>query len=252
MIFKSHSTHLAIFQILFSAVLFILTTRHSSIIVKCEQNDLLRNPQACGDDINVNNVENPAFIDRRTICNYESNDVFVYKIDMTQNYHLSNICFKSTFEDSFMINDRNEVLLTKYINQSETDISLYFFERDQGSTGVKPVVRYTKFGNIRFNLTLLDCSQAPVKWQTILVAILASICVVLISSLSLMIILYKHKQTRGNSSSSQDDEFHDDRPKRPNEGEETFINPRRTSLYDYNSTAKTSTSGIEMTEIPEE
>lgn len=94
---------------------------------------------------------------------------------------------------------------------------------------------------IQFILTIEDCNQ--VSWQTIVVAILSSVCVVLMSSLAIMLILYQQK---GFIRTGNDDD-------RPTEmqysGDETFINPRRTSSYEFSTLSKHSESTVERLEM---
>lgn len=96
---------------------------------------------------------------------------------------------------------------------------------------------------IQFILVIEDCNL--VSWQTVAVAILSSVCVALMSSLAIMLILY---QQRGLIKSGNEDEEADEVRYRSNFREETFINPRRTSSYEFSSLSKHSESTLERQE----
>lgn len=89
---------------------------------------------------------------------------------------------------------------------------------------------------IQFDLNIEDCNR--VTWQTLAVIILSSLIVLLISTLAIMLILYQQKGLIGRS---QDDDDEDNQ--RPpdsstfpnNLKDQTFINPRRTSSYEFAS-----------------
>lgn len=99
-------------------------------------------------------------------------------------------------------------------------------------------------------LTIEDCTAAndTVSWQTILVAVLSSICVTLMSSLAIMLILYQQK---GLIKSDDDDDRLEDRRYPAHFNDETFINPRRTSSYEFNSISKHSESTLDKQETEE-
>lgn len=107
---------------------------------------------------------------------------------------------------------------------------------------------------IQFTLTIRDCNQ--ITWQTILVAVLTSICVVLSAIVAIMLILYQQRgliKTEDDDSSegmaSQNSTYHPS-------NDETFINPRRTSSYEFGSISKqyqaqaTPTSHVRSDSIP--
>lgn len=108
-----------------------------------------------------------------------------------------------------------------------------------------PTERRQAINAIQFNLNIEDCNQ--VSWQTIVVAVLSSACVVLMSSLAIMLILYQQK---GLIKSSDDDERAEERipPSGPNIPDESFINPRRTSSYEFSTMSRNSTTTTERQE----
>lgn len=96
---------------------------------------------------------------------------------------------------------------------------------------------------IQFTLIVEDCNQ--ISWQTILVAVLSSVCVVLMSTLAIMLILY---QQRGliKSSNNDDDKTEEQVPTfATGFRDESFINPRRTSSYEFSTLSRNSAATIE-------
>lgn len=100
---------------------------------------------------------------------------------------------------------------------------------------------------IRLCLTVKDCNR--VTWQTVTVIILSSFSVLLLSTLAIMLILYQQRGIIGKGRCNDDD---DDDFGRPRAGpayqtdlrDNTFINPRRTSSYDFNTLSRNSNSEL--------
>lgn len=122
---------------------------------------------------------------------------------------------------------------------------------------------YEQLNALRIRLLVRDCQLEKPIWQTVLVAILASLCVVLLSTVAILFILYQQQvsmnASKGSRQSNDDgtgDDYDDDARQQPpvhrSNSDETFINPRRTSSYDFNTLTKASTSGLDMRNIPEE
>ena len=107
-----------------------------------------------------------------------------------------------------------------------------------------PSERRQAVNAMQFNLSIEDCNQ--VSWQTIVVAILSSVCVVLTSSLAIMLILYQQKGLI-RASAGDDELAAEERARQPSEAnlhDESFINPRRTSSYEFNSLSRHSVSTL--------
>lgn len=136
------------------------------------------------------------------------------------------------FAETFNITKENELKLYARLDQSETNLRLQIIRTSSDIAGT-PGERRQAINAILFILTIEDCNQ--VSWQTILVAILSSICVALLSSLAIMLILYQQK---GLISTKDGDDTNEGMPYRNNFQDETFINPRRTSSYEFSSLSK--------------
>lgn len=104
---------------------------------------------------------------------------------------------------------------------------------------------------IEFNLIIDDCNR--ITWQTLAVIILSSLIVLLISTLAIMLILYQQKGLIGKS--QEDDDEDNERPPDnsafPNNlKDQTFINPRRTSSYEFASNiSRHSSSELDKSDI---
>lgn len=100
-----------------------------------------------------------------------------------------------------------------------------------------------------FRLTIDDCNR--VTWQTLSVIILSSACVILLSTLAIMLILYQQKGLIGKNRDEDDDQF--DRPEDStfsnNIKDNTFINPRRTSSYEFTNISRHSSMEINIDEV---
>lgn len=151
---------------------------------------------------------------------------------------------KGDLQEKFCITDQNVIQLREKIDQSVVNLDVM----NAKITSDKPNDYKREVENgIHFTLDIKDCGQ-EIRWQTILVAILASLCVVLISSLAIMYILYQQKLA--SSRITLDDDYRDEMARE--KSEETFINPRRTSSYDFNTMTKPVGSSTDMKDIPEE
>lgn len=140
------------------------------------------------------------------------------------------------FAETFNISKENELKLYGRLDQTETTLRLQIIRTSSEMAGT-PGERRQAINAIVFNLQIEDCNQ--VSWQTILVAILSSICVALMSSLAIMLILYQQKgliNTKENENSAEEMSYRNNFP------DETFINPRRTSSYEFSSISKHSES----------
>lgn len=133
-------------------------------------------------------------------------------------------------------------MLFSRLERTKTDLKLQIIRMANDIAGT-PTERRQAINAIQFNLVIEDCNQ--VSWQTVLVAILSSACVALMSSLAIMLILYQQKSL---GQSSGDDERADDMPYRSDLRDESFINPRRTSSYEFSSLSKHSESTPERVE----
>lgn len=133
------------------------------------------------------------------------------------------------------------------LEQTETNLKLQIIRTANDIVGT-PGERRQAINAIKFILNIMDCNQ--VNWQTIVVAVLSSVCVALISSLAIMLILY---QQRGLIKTGNDDDRADELGQLPkNFPEETFINPRRTSSYEFTSLSKqTANTTLEPTQETE-
>ena len=120
------------------------------------------------------------------------------------------------------------------LEQPETNLKLQIIRTANDIAGT-PGERRQAINAIQFILVLEDCNQ--VSWQTVVVAILSSVSVALMSSLAIMLILYQHK---GFITNGNDEERGDDIPDPDFSRDETFINPRRTSSYEFSSLSKLS------------
>lgn len=129
------------------------------------------------------------------------------------------------------------------LEQSETNLKLQIIRTSNDIIGT-PGERRQAINAIQFILNIEDCDQ--VSWQTIVVAILSSVCLALMSSLAIMLILYQQK---GFIRSSQDDDrAEESHLSQIRSHDETFINPRRTSSYEFSSLSKHSESTLETQE----
>lgn len=107
-----------------------------------------------------------------------------------------------------------------------------------------PGERRQAINAIQFILNIEDCNQ--VSWQTIVVAILSSVCVALMSILAIMLILYQQK---GLIRTRNDDDQADDLPFSGTQfSDESFINPRRTSSYEFSTLSKHTENSFEERE----
>jgi len=145
--------------------------------------------------------------------------------------------------EKLRITKDKEIKLVERLGRSEVIFKLLVvrnFDNDPGT----PSERRRTINAIQITLLVEDCDK--VSWQTMVVAILSSVCMVLISSLAIMLILYHQK---GFIKSSQDDEerANEERSRHSaetNNRDESFINPRRTSSYEFNSISRNSISTI--------
>lgn len=119
------------------------------------------------------------------------------------------------------------------LEQIETNLKLQIIRTANDIIGT-PGERRQAINAIQFILNLEDCNQ--VSWQTIVVAILSSVCVFLTSTLAIMLILYQQK---GLIRTRNDDERAEDLPYTGTQfSDESFINPRRTSSYEFSTLSK--------------
>lgn len=160
------------------------------------------------------------------------------------NYSNSSQLTAGDFAEKFVINQANEVKLQKSLEQRETSLWLKIIRINKDKPG-------ETVNAIQFKLTFQDCTQVDISWQTIFVAVLSSLCVILMSSLAIMLILYKQRNDPSKETVDDNDSRNDESTKRPQQ-DETFINPRRTSSYDYNTLNRASMSAVDMRDIPEE
>lgn len=131
--------------------------------------------------------------------------------------------------------------LVERLSQPETNLRLQIIRTANDIAGT-PGERRQAINAIQFNLIIVDCNQ--VSWQTILVAVLSSVCVVLMSSLAIMLILYQQKGLIKTSN----DEVDERHPYQSGMRDESFINPRRTSSYEFSSLSKSSALSVERQE----
>lgn len=134
------------------------------------------------------------------------------------------------------------------LEQTETNLKLQIIKTANDIVGT-PGERRKAVNAIQFILSIEDCNQ--VSWQTIVVAILSSVCVALMSSLAIMLILYQQKgliRTGNGDAEERGDEINYASDFRQ---DESFINPRRTSSYEFNTLPKHS-EGITLARIESE
>lgn len=196
----------------------------------------------CLEDDYTNDL--PIFIERQTICNFESTPVHIYAIKIMPDNIENKYCLKGENAEKFRITDDKEIKLYDRLSQPETNLRLQIIRTSNDIVGT-PTERRQAINAIQFNLNLVECNQ--VSWQTIVVAILSSACVALMSSLAIMLILY---QQRGLIKSTNDDEKGEERVQYPaaNVRDESFINPRRTSSYEFSTMSRNSASTLERQE----
>lgn len=130
------------------------------------------------------------------------------------------------------------------LEQTETNLKLQIIRTANDIVGT-PGERRQAINAIQFILVIEDCNQ--VSWQTILVAILSSCCVALMSTLAIMLILYQQKgliKTANDGLEEQPEEMSDVNHLK----DESFINPRRTPSYEFNSLSKHSESTLDKRE----
>lgn len=125
--------------------------------------------------------------------------------------------------DAFEITDAHDLKFVKNLEREQTEVRLKVqiirIATDIAGTDGE---RRQAVNAIEFVITIIDCNQ--VSWQTVLVAILSSVCVVLISFLAIMAILYHQKGKNEDGKQDNGDSMPYSKP-----NDETFINPRRTS-----------------------
>lgn len=149
------------------------------------------------------------------------------------------------FAETFDITRDNELKLNGRLEQTETNLKLQIIRTANDIVGT-PGERRQAINAIQFILIIDDCNQ--VSWQTIVVAILSSVCLALMSSLAIMLILYQQK---GCIKTGNDDDRGEDRRSPYPAGDlrdESFINPRRTSSYEFSTLSKQSESTLERQE----
>lgn len=143
--------------------------------------------------------------------------------------------------EKFKITDDKEIKLYDRLSQPETSLRIQIIRTSNDIVGT-PTERRQAVNAIQFTLNIEECNQ--VSWQTIVVAILASICVTLMSSLAIMLILYQQKGLI--RTSSEDGAGNDERIAYAAGGnssgprDESFINPRRTSSYEFGTMSRPS------------
>lgn len=137
--------------------------------------------------------------------------------------------------EKFRITKEKELKLTERLSQPETNLRLQIIRNSDEIVGT-PGERRQAINAIQFNLNIEDCNQ--VSWQTIVVAVLSSVCIVLMSLLAIMLILYQQK---GFIKTVNSDE---ERTSEHNIRDESFINPRRTSSYEFSSLSRHSVSTV--------
>lgn len=147
--------------------------------------------------------------------------------------------FTGEFAETFNITKEKELKLFGRLEQTETNLKLQIIRTANDIVGT-PGERRQAVNAIQFILIIEDCNQ--ISWQTVVVAVLSSVCVTLMSSLAIMLILYQQKGLIRN------DEERADGSQYVGIREETFINPRRTSSYDFNSISKHSDTTTEQQE----
>lgn len=145
----------------------------------------------------------------------------------------------------------NMLKLINQLNQTETVLRLQIIRIDKDGG---PSDRRQAINGIQISLLVRDCNR--VSWQTVAVAILSSICVVLLSTTAIMLILYQQKGLFMGNKDDDGDEYDSstganlgrsphqlDRPP-DHANDESFINPRRTSSYDFSAIAKAHNDAI--------
>lgn len=157
----------------------------------------------------------------------------------------SSCSLSGEFAETFTITKEKELKLCGRLEQTETNLKLQIIRTANDIVGT-PGERRQAINAIQFILIIEDCNQ--VSWQTIVVAILSSVCVALMSSLAIMLILY---QQRGLIRTKNDEDSHDENPYGAHVRDESFINPRRTSSYEFSSISKHSDATLERQEKTE-
>lgn len=187
----------------------------------------------------------PIFTIKQTICNYDTSAVKVYAIEVEPKPNLQedeySFCLNGQFPEKFLIvreNDVGHVMLNETLDVTELNLGLFLIRRKKGT----PSEQRETVNGVLIILTVEDCNR--VTWQTICVAILSSACVVLLSSLAIMLILYQQNGLIG----KRDNEWNDETLFSAQSRENTFINPRRTSSYEFSSPSKRSGSIVEHQE----
>lgn len=130
----------------------------------------------------------------------------------------------------------NEIKLIEKLDGTELTLKLHLMKEGKSDT---PSEKKIAINAIELELTIQDCNK--VTWQTIAVVVLSSICIILISTLAIMLILYQQGGLLGRTR-EEDDQRADDLNYQPDLRDDTFINPRRTSSYEFSSLSKHSTS----------
>lgn len=136
--------------------------------------------------------------------------------------------------------------MTQHLEQPETNLRIQIIKTSEEIIGT-PTERRKAVNAIEFILNIEDCNQ--VSWQTIVVAVLSSVCLALMSSLAIMLILYQQKGLIKSSANDDDRPLEERNPQFANNiRDESFINPRRTSSYEFSTMSRQSTSTLERQE----
>lgn len=184
----------------------------------------------------------PIFSMRQTVCNYETSPVKVYGIETEPKPNPQEddyrFCLTGQFQEKFLIireNEENRLILNETLDVSELNLGLYLIRKKKGT----PSEQRETVNALLIILTIEDCNK--VTWQTITVAILSSACVVLLSSLAIMLILFQQNGLIGQRAEEKTEET----PYSAESRDNTFINPRRTSSYEFTSLSRRSGSTLE-------
>lgn len=213
---------------LHAAIPFVYLVAHSLAYFCCEA----RLDQICLEDDYTNDL--PVFIEKKSICNYDTVPVPVYSIRTSPKYDDAKFCLKGDVADAFEITEAHDLKFVKNLEREQTEVRLKVqiirIATDIAGTDGE---RRQAVNAIEFVITILDCNQ--VSWQTIVVAILSSVCVVLMSFLAIMAILYHQKGWRNSNDDDGSSNRRDagDNMSYSKPSDETFINPRRTSASVY-------------------
>lgn len=135
--------------------------------------------------------------------------------------------------EAFQISKDNELELFARIEQPETHLKVQIIRTSRDAVATVGGRRQA-VNAIQFILNIEDCNQ--VTWQTIVVAILSSICITLMSCLAIMLILYQQKGLI--QTNEEEEEKREETAYGRGLREESFINPRRSSPYEFISKTK--------------